>query len=193
MATTRARKTAASKSADAETATQTTIEATTEAPVGAGTDTAAKTVAPAEGNIAAAVVDTAVLATDNTLKTPDAAPLEPPPIIEPPAAPAMPVYASPTEVIPDEQNLAEVIIDDATKEAPADVDAVFVPVTPYGSTLLCTVRLVERTFMGPHSNPVHRLLQPAGAQVSEHVAARIRERLDAQAERTAAQADATEK
>jgi hypothetical protein len=99
------------------------------------------------------------------------------------------VYATPTEVIPDEENLAEVIIDDATKEPPADVDAVFVPLTPYGSTLVCTVRLVEKTFLGPHRSPVHRLLQPAGAHVSEGVAARIRDRLADQAARLADQAE----
>ncbi|MFD9190413.1 hypothetical protein ACFWCA_19545 [Streptomyces phaeochromogenes] len=183
MATTRARKTAAPKSADAEAATQASTEATTETPA----DTAAGTATPAEEDTPAVVIDTTAPATDSTPKAPEAAPLEPPPVIEPPAAPAMPVYASPTEVIPDEHNLAEVIIDDATKEAPADVDAVFVPVTPYGSTLVCTVRLVERTFLGPHRNPVHRLLQPAGAQLSESVAARIRERLQEQAARLAGQ------
>ncbi|WP_367041388.1 hypothetical protein [Streptomyces sp. Je 1-332] len=58
------------------------------------------------------------------------------------------------------------------------------PLTPFGSTLQCTVRLVERTFLGPRRNPFTRLLQPAGAVVSEGIAARIRERLDAQAART---------
>ncbi|MET8717342.1 hypothetical protein ABZV52_29700 [Streptomyces sp. NPDC004735] len=114
-------------------------------------------------------------------KTPDAAPLEPPTIHAAPEPPAEPGYVSPTEVIPDDEHLADVILDDATKEPPADVDAVFQPVTPYGSTLMCTVRLVERTFLGPHRNPVERLLQPKGAHVSENVAARILERLVAQA------------
>ncbi|MFF9901233.1 hypothetical protein [Streptomyces longispororuber] len=165
MATTRARKTAATKTAAAETAPEETADITSQE------DTPA-----ADDNPAA----------DSTPKAPQAAPLEPPPVTEPPAAPAMPAYATPTEVIPDENNLSEVIIDDATKEPPADVDAVFVPRTEYGSTLICTVRLVERTFIGPHSNPVHRLLQPAGAVVSEQIAARIRERLVKQAERAAA-------
>ncbi|MEV0444629.1 hypothetical protein AB0I84_04410 [Streptomyces spectabilis] len=115
---------------------------------------------------------------------PDAAPLEPPHVDEAPEPPAPSPYVTPTEVIPDEENLSDVILDDATGQPPADVDTVFVPLTPFGSTLQCTVRLVERTFLGPHRNPVTRLLQPKGAVVSEGIAARIRERLDAQAART---------
>lgn len=167
--TTRTRKTAASKAA-AESAAEPT-EKTAES-----------------GDTAATAEDQG--AADNTPQAPDAAPLEPPAVQEPPAAPAEPPYASPTEVIPDDDNLSEVILDDATKQPPTDVGAVFKPLTEYGSVLVCTVRLVERTFLGPHRNPVHRLLQPAGAHVSESVAARIRERLEAQAQRLAA-ADAT--
>ncbi|MFZ3557208.1 hypothetical protein [Streptomyces sp. BH055] len=115
---------------------------------------------------------------------PDAAPLEPPVVHEAPEPPAHTPYVTPTEVIPDEDNLSDVILDDATGKPPADVDAVFVPLTPLGSTLQCTVRLVERTFLGPHRNPVTRLLQPKGAVVSEGIAARIREQLAAQATRT---------
>ncbi|MCD9904627.1 hypothetical protein LUR56_40145 [Streptomyces sp. MT29] len=114
-------------------------------------------------------------------KTPDAAPLEPPTVHEAPEPPAEPGYVSPTEVIPDDEHLADVILDDETKKPPVDVGAVFKPLTVYGSTLVCTVRLVEKTFFGPHRNPVERLLQPKGAHVSESVAARIRERLEAQA------------
>ena len=176
--TTRTRKTAASKAA-AESAAP--AEATTEETTPESGDTTAAAEKPgAEDQIPA----------DNTPQAPDAAPLEPPAVQEPPAAPAEPPYASPTEVIPDDDNLSEVILDDATKQPPTDVDAVFKPLTEYGSVLVCTVRLVERTFLGPHRNPVHRLLQPAGAHVSESVAARIRERLEAQAQRLAA-ADAT--
>lgn len=120
---------------------------------------------------------------DSTPAAPDVAPLEPPHVNEAPEPPAPPLYATPTEVIPDDENLSDVILDDATGQPPADVDAVFVPLTPFGSTLQCTVRLVERTFLGPHSNPVTRLLQPRGAVVSESIAARIRERLVAQAAR----------
>ncbi|MFP3990998.1 hypothetical protein U9R90_26730 [Streptomyces sp. E11-3] len=120
---------------------------------------------------------------------PDAAPLEPPHIDAAPEPPAQSPYVTPTEVVPDEASLSDVILDDATGEPPADADAVFVPLTPFGSTLHCTVRLVERTFLGPHRNPVTRLLQPRGAVVSAQIAARIRERLVAQATRT----DATSK
>ncbi|MGY4934916.1 hypothetical protein ACWD7T_28155 [Streptomyces sp. 900116325] len=184
--TTRTRKPAASK-----TAADSTAEATTSPADATAEETAlggdATTTAAAE-ETAPAAEETAPAA-DSTPKAPDAAPLEPPAVQEAPAAPEAPVYATPTEVIPDEENLAEVIVDDATNEPPTDVDSVFVPLTPYGSTLVCTVRLVEKTFLGPHRNPVHRLLQPAGASVSEGVAARIQERLNAQAKRLAAQAD----
>ncbi|MEU5748235.1 hypothetical protein ABZ804_22185 [Streptomyces sp. NPDC047726] len=161
------------------------------------TDATPAVVAPeaenTETGAAAATVDEspAPAAADSAPKAPDAAPLEPPMTIEPPQAPNEPAYATPTEVIPDDDNLSEVIIDDATKEPPADPATVFVPLTPYGSTLVCTVRLVEKTFLGPHRNPVHRLLQPQGAQVSEGVAARIQQRLEAQAERLSAQTDAS--
>ncbi|EXU69666.1 hypothetical protein Z951_03050 [Streptomyces sp. PRh5] len=120
---------------------------------------------------------------DSALASPDAAPLEPPHVDEAPEPPAPSPYVTPTEVIPDEENLSDVILDDATGQPPADVDTVFVPLTPFGSTRQCAVRLVERTFLGPHRNPVTRLLQPKGAVVSESIAARIRERLDAQAAR----------
>ncbi|MEU6460334.1 hypothetical protein [Streptomyces sp. NPDC046976] len=150
----------------------------------------AKAVSAEDAAAADAPVQETALAYDSTPKAPDAAPLEPPAVETLPEAPAAPIYASPTEVIPDDASLAEVIIDDATKRPPADPSTVFQPLTPYGSTLVCTVRLVEKTYLGPHRNPVHRLLQPAGAHVSEGVAARIQERLDAQADRLAAQADA---
>ncbi|MEU1311052.1 hypothetical protein ABZ419_19480 [Streptomyces cinnamoneus] len=121
---------------------------------------------------------------DSAPAAPDVAPLEPPHVDEAPEPPAPSPYVTPTEVIPDEENLSDVILDDATGQPPVNPDAVFVPLTPFGSTLQCTVRLVERTFLGPHHNPVTRLLQPKGAVVSEGIAARIRERLDAQAART---------
>ncbi|MFI6686607.1 hypothetical protein [Streptomyces sp. NPDC050485] len=122
---------------------------------------------------------------DKTPAAPDAAPLEPPRVDEAPEPPAPSLYVTPTEVIPDGDHLSDVILDDSTGQPPADLDAVFVPLTPYGSTLQCTVRLVERTFLGPHRTPVVRLLQPKGASVSEHIATRITERLAAQAARTA--------
>ncbi|SEE84289.1 hypothetical protein SAMN05216483_6749 [Streptomyces sp. 2131.1] len=178
--TTRTRKTAAAKTAEAS-------DATTEAAESAST--AAADESATEAATAATVEESETAPADSAAKAPEAAPLEPPAVQEAPEAPAAPVYATPTEVIPDEENLAEVIIDDTTKEPPADVDSVFVPLTEYGSVLVCTVRLVEKTFLGPHRNPVHRLLQPAGAHVSESVAARIRERLQDQAARLAAQAE----
>ncbi|GHG80216.1 hypothetical protein [Streptomyces griseocarneus] len=141
---------------------------------------AASEEAPAE----ASAPETDILLADSAPAAPDAAPLEPPHVDESPEPPAPSPYVTPTEVIPDEENLSDIILDDATGQPPADVDAVFVPLTPFGSTLQCTIRLVERTFLGPHHNPVTRLLQPKGAVVSEGIAARIRERLDAQAART---------
>ncbi|WP_435059860.1 hypothetical protein [Streptomyces sp. bgisy060] len=115
--------------------------------------------------------------------TPEAAPLEPPHVDDAPDAPAPDTYATPTEVIPDDQNLADVILDDATGKPPQHPDQVFVPLTPLGSALTCTVRLVEKTYLGPHRNPVTRLLQPKGAVVTPGIAARIQSRLDAQATR----------
>jgi hypothetical protein len=173
----------------AETSTEAAPEAVTAEMV--VTEAASEDAALVQETTPEAVATTAadpedVPAASGTPKAPEAAPLEPPAVQEPPEAPAEPGYVSPTEVIPDEANLSEVIIDDATKQPPADPGSVFRPLTPYGSTLVCTLRLVERTFIGPHSNPIERLLQPAGAQVSEGVAARIQERLDAQAERLAA-------
>ncbi len=156
--TTRTRKTAAAKPADVGDTHVAETEQTTAEPAEATTTT------------------------DASPKAPDVAPLEPPAVHEAPEAPAEPGYVSPTEVIPDD--IAEVILDDATKQPPADIDAVFQPVTPYGSTLRCTVRLLERTYVGPHRNPIERLLQPKGAHVSESIAARIRERLVAQADPT---------
>ncbi|MFE4575725.1 hypothetical protein [Streptomyces chartreusis] len=185
--TTRTRKPAAAKTAEAS-------DTSTEAAAAANTAATDESAPAAEATTAAAAEEAAPVAeetapADTAAKAPEAAPLEPPAVQEPPAAPAAPVYATPTEVIPDEENLAEVIIDDATKQPPADVNSVFVPLTEYGSVLVCTVRLVEQTFLGPHRNAVHRLLQPAGAQVSEGVAARIKERLQAQAARVATQSE----
>jgi hypothetical protein len=168
--TTRTRKTTAAKPAEAGDTPVAEAEQTTAEPAGD----------PATEEAAAAAEESP--AADTSTKTPDVAPLEPPAVHEAPEPPAEPGYVSPTEVIPDD--IAEVILDDATKEPPADIDAVFQPVTPYGSTLRCTVRLVERTYVGPHRNPIERLLQPKGAHVSESIAARIRERLVAQADAT---------
>ncbi|GHH22016.1 hypothetical protein [Streptomyces lanatus] len=188
-ATTRTRKTAAAKPAEATDATTEAADSTASTAAADEPATAGDTNTTVAAEETAPVVEDPAAATDSTPKAPEAAPLEPPAVQEPPAAPAAPVYATPTEVIPDEENLAEVIVDDATKEPPADVDSVFVPLTPYGSTLVCTVRLVEKTFLGPHRNPVHRLLQPAGARLSEGVAARIKERLQDQAARLASQSE----
>ncbi|MFI1012662.1 hypothetical protein [Streptomyces sp. NPDC020965] len=127
---------------------------------------------------------TAPAPADFAATAPESAPLEPPHADAAPEAPVQSPYVTPTEVIPDAENLADIILDDATGKPPADIDAVFVPLTEYGSTLQCTVRLVERTFLGPHRNPITRLLQPQGATLSESIAARIRERLVAQAART---------
>ncbi|MGW1275495.1 hypothetical protein ACWD4V_00865 [Streptomyces tsukubensis] len=115
---------------------------------------------------------------------PSTAPLEPPQVHEVPTPPAPTRYAAPTEVIPDDAALSDVIVDDATGEPPTHLDEVFEPLTPFGSTQRCTIRLVERAYLGPHRNPVTRLLQPAGAVLSESVAARIRDRLTAQVAHT---------
>ncbi|MFG3263440.1 hypothetical protein [Streptomyces bobili] len=167
--TTRTRKTAAPKAASDETSAADVEQVLAESAGNAS-----------EEGATAAAEETSV--PDAGPKAPDVAPLEPPTVHEAPTPPAEPGYVSPTEVIPDD--LAEVILDDATKQPPADLEAVFQPLTPYGSTLICTIRLIERTFLGPHRSPVERLLQPKGAHVSESVAARISERLVAQAAAT---------
>ncbi|MEU0427116.1 hypothetical protein ABZ235_26520 [Streptomyces canus] len=164
---TRTRKTIAAKPADAGDALVAELDQTAAEPAGTPAAEAAAEETPAA---------------EASPKTPDVAPLEPPTVHEAPEPPAEPGYVSPTEVIPDD--IAEVILDDATKQPPADVESVFQPVTPYGSTLRCTIRLIERTYVGPHHNPIERLLQPKGAHVSESIAARIRERLVAQADTT---------
>ncbi|MEU2909202.1 hypothetical protein ACFYM3_15970 [Streptomyces massasporeus] len=170
--TTRTRKTAAAQPADAGDTPVAEAEKTTAEPTG---DPATE-----EATTAATAGESPTVETSP--KAPDVAPLEPSAVHEAPEPPAEPGYVSPTEVIPDD--IAEVILDDATKHPPADIDAVFQPVTPHGSAFRCTVRLVERTYVGPHSNPIERLLQPKGAHVSESIAARIRERLVAQADAT---------
>lgn len=122
---------------------------------------------------------------------PDAAPLEPPAAPEIPEASATQqqlVSVSPTEAIPAAENLSDVILDDATKQPPADLDAVFKPELPYGSNVVCQIRLVERTFLGPHSNPIERLLVAQGATVAPYIAARIMERLRERAAQLAADA-----
>ncbi|MDH6449668.1 hypothetical protein M2155_002076 [Streptomyces sp. SAI-119] len=166
--TTRTRKNAAAQPAEAGDTPVAETEKTTAEPTG---DPATAAAAAEESP-----------AVETSPQAPDVAPLEPPAVHEAPEPPAEPGYVSPTEVIPDD--IAEVILDDATKQPPADIDAVFQPVTPHGSAFRCTVRLIERTYVGPHSNPIERLLQPKGAHVSESIAARIRERLVAQADAT---------
>ncbi|MFI1532049.1 hypothetical protein [Streptomyces griseus] len=143
----------------------------------AATPAAAEETSPAESSTPAAAAEH----TSSAPQAPEAAPLEPPTVEEAPEPPAAPTWATPNEVIPDEANLADVILDDVTKEPPADPEQVFQRMTAYGHTYVCTVRLIEVTHIGPHSNPIHRLLQPAGAHVSGGIAARILERLRAQA------------
>ncbi|MET8696960.1 hypothetical protein ABZV65_30970 [Streptomyces bauhiniae] len=174
--TTRApRKTAAAKAAVAASAAEETQQVTD-----TGAQAAVEEAAGPDGSAAesTAPVDEAVV---ESPKAPDAAPLEPPAAPEEPE-PEERTYVFSTEAIPDAPHLVEVILDDATKEPPADVDAVFQPDEPYGVEMVCQLRLVERAFLGPHSNPIERLLMPEGARVSPHVAARVLDRLRAQAD-----------
>ncbi|RZU28326.1 hypothetical protein EV284_6492 [Streptomyces sp. BK022] len=173
--TTRApRKTAAAKAAEAASAAEETPQATDTGDQGGENATAPDT-APLEPP--ASADEPAV----ESPKAPDAAPLEPPAAPEEPE-PEERTYVFSTEAIPDAAHLVEVILDDATKAPPADLDAVFQPAPPYGTEMVCQLRLVERAFLGPHSNPIERLLMPEGALVAPHIAARVLERLRAQAD-----------
>ncbi len=116
------------------------------------------------------------IADETESKVPEVAPLEPPAKEEPAASPE--AIRGPQELIPAE--LSEYIADDATGRPPADPDAVFVPVNPYGSSLRSTVRLVERVGLGIYRTPTTRLLVPAGAELTRAAAERIIARLHQQ-------------
>ncbi|MFD0353018.1 hypothetical protein ACFVHW_04600 [Streptomyces sp. NPDC127110] len=106
-------------------------------------------------------------------KTPDVAPLEPP--AEPEPIPERDPLTTAQQLLPAE--LGDRIVDDATGLPPADPDAVFVPVQPHGSTLRCTVRLVEHVGLGTYRTPTMRLLVPVGAELKRGQAARVLARL----------------
>ncbi|AXI91315.1 hypothetical protein SAM9427_36705 (plasmid) [Streptomyces sp. ETH9427] len=106
-------------------------------------------------------------------KTPDVAPLEPPDVPEPPKAPDTPV--GPEGLVP--AQLGDRIVDEATGEAPADLDGLFESLPPYGYMVRSRVRLVEHVGMGTYRTPTSRLLVPAGADLKREDADRILARL----------------
>ncbi|RSS97250.1 hypothetical protein EF903_01640 [Streptomyces sp. WAC05292] len=106
-------------------------------------------------------------------KIPDVAPLEPP--AEPEPLPERDPLTTAQQLLPAE--LGDRIVDDATGEPPADPDSVFVPVMPHGSTLRCTVRLIEHVGLGAYRTPTTRLLVPIGAELKRGQAARVVARL----------------
>ncbi|MGA5411569.1 hypothetical protein ACPCSC_30480 [Streptomyces lavendulocolor] len=114
-------------------------------------------------------------------KAPDVAPLEPP--AEPEPIPEPEFLTTAQQLLP--ATIGNVV-DEATGEPPADPDAVFVPVPPYGTTFRCTARLIEHVGMGAYDTPATRLLVPVGAQLKrqqmEKVVARLRAQLTESAE-----------
>ncbi|WP_329317362.1 hypothetical protein OG723_44145 (plasmid) [Streptomyces sp. NBC_01278] len=110
-------------------------------------------------------------------KIPDVAPLDPP--AKPAPVPERDPLTTAQQLLPAE--LGDRIVDDATGEPPADPEGVFVPVALHGSTLRCTVRLVEHVGLGPYRTPTTRLLVPVGAELKRdqatRVVARLREQL----------------
>ncbi|KIF04144.1 hypothetical protein PL81_20230 [Streptomyces sp. RSD-27] len=109
-------------------------------------------------------------------KTPIVAPLEPP--AEPEPVPERDPLTTAQQLLPAE--LGDRIVDDATGLPPADPDSVFVPVMPHGSTLRCTVRLVEHVGLGTYRTPTMRLLVPIGAELKRDQVARVVARLHEQ-------------
>ncbi|WP_330335720.1 hypothetical protein OHS33_38730 (plasmid) [Streptomyces sp. NBC_00536] len=109
-------------------------------------------------------------------KTPIVAPLEPP--AEPEPVPERDPLTTAQQLLPAE--LGDRIVDDATGLPPADPDSVFVPVMPHGSTLRCTVRLVEHVGLGTYRTPTTRLLVPIGAELKRGQVARVVARLHEQ-------------
>ncbi|MGW7090099.1 hypothetical protein ACWGH2_42320 [Streptomyces sp. NPDC054871] len=107
---------------------------------------------------------------------PDVAPLDPPRTPDPIPEPVPLTTAQ--QLLP--AKMGDHIVDDATGEPPSDPDGVFVPVRPQGSTLRCTVRLVEHVGMGAYNTPTARLLVPIGAELRRDQAERVLNRLRAQ-------------
>ncbi|MEU0857407.1 hypothetical protein ABZ352_18485 [Streptomyces griseofuscus] len=131
--------------------------------------------APADEETVGMVEDKAVPA-DTETKTPDVAPLEPP--TEPDPLPEPAPLTTAQQLLP--ARLGDLIVDEATGHPPADPEGVFVTVQPYGSSVRCTVRLIEHVGMGAYNTPTTRLLVPAGAELRRDQAARIVARLRAQ-------------
>lgn len=128
------------------------------------------------------IVEDKAAPADTETKIPDVAPLEPPRTPEPVPEPVPLTTAQ--QLLP--AKMGDRIVDDATGEPPTDPDGVFVPVMPHGSSLRCTVRLVEHVGMGAYNTPTARLLVPAGAELRrdqvERVVARLRAQLSAPAD-----------
>ncbi|MGW0562945.1 hypothetical protein ACWDZ4_20555 [Streptomyces sp. NPDC003016] len=131
--------------------------------------------APDDTEITEAPEDKAV-ADDTDTKIPDVAPLEPP--AEPAPEPVHEPLTTAQQLLP--AQLGDRIVDDATGRPPTDPDTIFIPVMPYGSTMRCTVRLVEHVGLGTYRTPTTRLLVPVGAELKRAQAERIVAQLHAQ-------------
>ncbi|MFD0351754.1 hypothetical protein ACFQ0M_48025 [Kitasatospora aburaviensis] len=113
---------------------------------------------------------------------PTAAPLEPPVEAAPDPTPAEPVGL---ERVPVAEALPEVIdgliVDSDTRRPPTDLDIVFERVTPHGTTVVSTLRLVENQ-TDPYGRTRTTLLAAQGAHLSASAAELIMRRLRDQAD-----------
>lgn len=135
-----------------------------------------ETVEPPEDKTALIETETKTPETGET-KTPDVAPLEPP--AEPEPLPEPDPMTTAQQLLP--AKIGDHVVDEATGEAPADPDAVFVQVQPpHGNTFRCTARLIEHVGMGAYNTPATRLLVPVGAELKRGQMERVVARLHAQ-------------
>ncbi|MFJ3793569.1 hypothetical protein [Kitasatospora sp. NPDC090091] len=113
---------------------------------------------------------------------PAAAPLEPPTEAAPDP---LPTQLTEVERVPVAEALPEVIngliIDSDTRQPPTDLDTVFERVTPHGTTVVSTIRLVENQ-TDPYGRTRTTLLTAQGAQLSTEAAQLIMQRLRDQAD-----------
>jgi hypothetical protein len=134
--------------------------------------------APDENKAVSDAVETGAAPAEGTeSKAPDVAPLEAP---APPAEPTEPEKPiGPDGLVP--AQLGDVIVDEATGQAPTNPDDVFEVLPPYGYLYRSRVRLVEHVGMGAYNTPTTRLLVPVGAELkredAERIVARLREQL----------------
>ncbi|MER8103290.1 hypothetical protein [Kitasatospora sp. NPDC094016] len=111
---------------------------------------------------------------------PAAAPLEPPVGPEPAVAPetGIPERVPVAEVLP--ETIDGLIVDSQTRRPPTDLNSLFERITPHGSTLVSTARLVENR-IDEYGRTRTTLLAAQGANLSETVVELLLQRLRDQA------------